>query len=154
MKTRLFTLSGLCFIILFYFVGCKKDQAPLNISLYDKPLSTIQSYVQGTWKLEYEKGGICSTCLNNFENKNFLWQFGFDNQIKQTFENNIVTDTAITWKKDRAYYINGDSAFNMNFYDKRGYPYNYLVDGIFNDTLMLHDNYAADVVYYYLTRVD
>jgi len=154
MKRHLAKLMSLLVTISFCFVGCKKNQPTLNVILYDKPLSKIQSYIQGTWRLQYEKGGICSICVNNFANKNYFTQFGLNNKIKQTFDNNIITDTTIDWEKSWAYYINIDSTYNMNFYDKRGYPYNYVVDGIFNDTLKLHDNYSVDAVYYYFTKVN
>jgi hypothetical protein len=112
MKTRFFAFySGLFLTILFCFAQCKKEDTAKTITLYDKPLSTIKSYIQGTWKLQYEKGGICSICVNNFENKNYLWQFDPGIKIKQTLNQNIITDTTITWKKDWAYYINGDSTF-------------------------------------------
>lgn len=155
MNRPLYTFyNSLALVVLFCFVQCKKEHTALTITLYDKPLPIIKSYIQGTWKLQYEKGGICSTCTNHFENKNYLWQFGLDDKIKQTFDDNIFTDTTIIWKNDWAYYINNNSTFNMNFHDKRGYPYNYVVDGIFNDTLQLHDSYAVDAVYYYLTKVN
>src|SRR5947208_6830486 len=115
---------GLSLTILLCFVQCKKEHTAVNIILYDKPLFLIESFIQGTWKLQYEKGGICSICVNHFEYKNFQWQFGSGNKIRQTFENIIITDTVITWKKDIGYYTNGASTYNMNFYDKRGGPYN------------------------------
>ena len=40
------------------FIGCKKDNQPITITLWDKPLSVIQSYIAGNWKLQYSYGGI------------------------------------------------------------------------------------------------
>jgi hypothetical protein len=50
-------------------------------------------------------------------------------------------------------YTGRDSTFSMNFYEKRGYPRNYIVDGIFKDSLVLHDNdNSADAVFYFFTK--
>ena len=130
----------------------QKKYTPLTITLYNKPLGTTQSYIQGKWKLEYEMGGICASCKNYFNNVNYLWQFSSGNKIKQTYNDTVFTDTTITWIRDLGFYINGDSTFVMNFYDNRGCPYNYVVDGIFNDSLQLHDNYTADPVYYHFSK--
>lgn len=153
MKNPFFTLCNALFLMmLFCFAQCKKEHTPISITLYDKPLSTIQSYIQGNWKLQYEKGGICSRCTNYFNNVNYFWQFNSGNKIKQTYNDTVFTDTRITWIKDVGVYVNGDSTFIMNFYDKRGYPSNYVVDDIFNDTLILHDAYSVDAVFYHFTK--
>ena len=39
----------------------------------------------------------------------------------------------------------------MEFTNKQFLPHVYVVDGIFNDTLMLHDN-SADGYYFHFTR--
>lgn len=120
--------------------------------LYNKPLSVIQENIQGNWKLEYEKGGFCSTCINYFNNVSYLWQFNTDNKIKRIYNDSVFTDTTIKWIRDLGIYTNGDSTYIMNFYDKRGYPYNYIVDEIYNDTLILHDAYAVDAVFYHFIK--
>jgi hypothetical protein len=143
------------FLILFTFLfaQCKKEQTPLTITLYDKPLSTIQSYIKGEWKLEYEKGGFCSICINRFDTANYIWQFNSSNRVKQTYNGNVFTDISITWINDLGMYTGRDSTFSMNFYEKRGYPCNYIVDGIFKDSLVLHDNdNSADAVFYFFTK--
>jgi hypothetical protein len=39
--------------------GCKKEfKTPSNIILYDKPLSLIQSCINGKWRLHYTSGGV------------------------------------------------------------------------------------------------
>jgi len=40
----------------------------------------------------------------------------------------------------------------MTFFDKEQVPWGYVVDGIFNDTLVIHDN-AYDGMYYYFAKV-
>jgi hypothetical protein len=141
-------LLFLCLLIaLFYFSGCKKDGNRVNITLHNKPLSTIQSYIKGKWKLEYEKGGICWNCTNYIDN--FYWTFGSNNKVQQTYNDTLITETSIVWKWDKP--ANTDYTYIMNFSDKRGYPYFYNVYEIKNDTLILTDA-GYDPVAYYFTK--
>lgn len=134
-------------MILISIVQCKKNSEQLNISLHDKPLSVIQSYVQGNWKLQYEKGGFCATCTNYINN--FYWNFTKDNKIQQTYNNTLITDTIINWEWSKP--ANVDSTYIINFSDKRGIPYFYVAYEIKNDTLVLMDA-GNDPVSYYLTK--
>ena len=115
-------------LIIFCFSQCKKEHTTSTRTLYNQPLKTIQSFIQGKWKLQYEKGGICAICINDFKKTEYLLEFNSYSEIKQTYNNTIFTDTTIIWKKDVRVYNNGDSTFIKNFYDKRGYPSNYIVD--------------------------
>lgn len=145
----------LLLVLLFSFLQCSKDSNDntsskrLTIQLYDKSLVTIQSNLKGRWKLEYEKGGICGSCITKFDN--FYWEFSENNSIKEIFNGSIVADTTINWYKAIGTYINGDSTYIMNFYDKKNTPWNYVVDGIYNDTLVIHDN-SADAVFYHFSK--
>jgi len=150
MKKNAFTFcNALLLTTLFCFAQCKKEHTALNITLYDKPLSTIQYYIQGNWKLNYGKGGICGSCIQYYDSS--TWKF-VNNRIEETYKGSIRADTTINWTKDLGTYTNGDSTFVMNFYDKLGYPSNYVVDRIFNDTLILHDN-SSDAVFYHFTKL-
>ena len=145
--------SSLFLTITFFFTNCKKESAVTNIILYDKPLSTIQSHLQGTWELHYGKGGICATCITDYESNKIIWQLIPSTRIKQIVDNKTIIDTVITWKREIAFFINGDSTYTMNYHDRQGNIYSYVVDGIFNDTLKLHENYVADAVFYYFTKI-
>ncbi len=136
--------------IIVCFEQCKKENTALNITLYDKPLPTIQSYIQGNWKLHYGKGGICASCIQYYDN--IFWKFTYDNKIEQSLNGTTLADTTIKWIRDLGTYTNGDSTFIMNFFDKLGYPSNYVVDRIFNDTLILHDN-SSDAVFYHFSKL-
>lgn len=142
---------GICFFIMitFSFVQCKKEHQSINISLYDKPLSVIQSYIQGKWELHYGKGGICGNCIQYYNN--LFWVITPTNQIQISKNGSFTTDTKINWIRDKGTYTNGDSTFIMSFFDKLGYPSNYVIDKIINDTLILHEN-ASDAVFYYFTK--
>lgn len=150
MKNLLYFLWTLPFIFLLACVGCKKEKSPstTNIVLYNKPLSVIQANINGKWKLQYAKGGICATYKSNYSNGESLWEFTTDNKIKQTYNTKIFTDTTIVWIKDLGSFTKGDSTYIMRFYKNPGY----IVDGIFNDTLKMHDAYIADAVFYFLTK--
>lgn len=130
---------------------CKKEhnKDPVNLTLYDKPLSVIQSNIHGKWKLHYGKGGICASCIQYYNN--VFWTFYPNNRIVQTDNNISYTDTTINWIRDIGTFTNGSLTYIMNFYDKRGNPSNYVVDGISNDTLILHDN-SSDAVFYHFKK--
>lgn len=134
--------------LLFCFTQCNKEKPSINITLFNKPLATIQSYIQGKWKLEYGKGGICGSCVQYFSNSYYTFSPG---HILIATNSVVYTDTTITWIRDLGVYTGGDSTFIMNFYDKRLYPYDYVIDGIFNDSLQLHDN-GSDPVYYHFSK--
>lgn len=152
MKKSLYTfVINVSILSIFCFAQCKKEHTALTITLYNQPLKTIQSYIQGNWKLQYGKGGICAICVQHYDSS--FWKFNYNNKIEVSYKGAIITDTTITWIKDVGVYTNGDSTFIMNFYDKRGYPSNYVVDRIFNDTLVLHDAYSVDAVFYHFTKL-
>ncbi|RYE27375.1 MAG: hypothetical protein EOP45_01400 [Sphingobacteriaceae bacterium] len=146
--------SSYCIILIIFlglFAQCKKDRSPTNIILYNKPLSVIQSNIQGTWKLQYVKGGFIANYIKSFHNDNVLWQFPSGKRVLENYNGQIYTDTIITWVKDLGVSTGQDSTFIMQFYDKRSYPYNYVVDGIYSDSLVLHDN-AVDGQHFYFSK--
>ena len=152
MKRRTQASIFFCLIIILCCgVQCKKDNnnGPLTITLYDKPLSTIQSYIQGNWKLHYGKGGIVSTMIQYYNNT--FWNFTSGNKIKASYNGVITTDTTIRWYQDVGTYTNGATTFILSFSDKQGVPWNYVVEQIYNDTLILHDN-SSDAVFYHFTK--
>ena len=153
MKTvlKILLLSGLIGIIAF---SCRKDtiikpQYNANITLYNKPLDVIRANILGKWKLEYEKGGICSTCINDHF-KNYIWEFTSDNKIIQTYNDTLLADSKISWLKGKDVY--GRLTYLMNFYQGI-VPIDLIVNYIHDDTLVFSDN-AADAVSYYLLRLN
>ena len=148
-KNRYCFLVFISIWISFCFLACKKEQNTPTIILYNKPLKTIRSYIQGNWKLQYGKGGICGSCIQYYDST--FWKFTSNNRIAISYKGTTYTDTIMTWIKELGTYTNGDSTFVMNFYDKRGYPTNLIVEGIFNDTLILHDD-SSDAMFYHFTK--
>ena len=146
MKKSILILS-LFFVLLLCIIQCKKE--PINIILYNKPLDVIQHYIQGKWRLVYGKGGICSTCI--FPCDNCSVEFTSNNKfVSKSFV--ITTDTTtIHWIKGKGMYLNGDSTYIMTFIDKYGGPGSYVIDRIYYDTLIYHDN-SDDPMFYYCIR--
>lgn len=134
------------------FAQCKKEHnnhIVTNIILYNKPLDTIQFYIQGKWECHYGKGGIAANNIQYYHN--YYWSFGSNNRLIQSYNGATTTDTAINWIKELGTYTNGDSTFIMSFHDKQNVPWVYVVDGIYNDTLILHNNYS-DAIFYHFTK--
>jgi hypothetical protein len=140
-------------LILFYCVmQCKKDapkDAPINIVLYNQPLKTIQHYIQGKWRLVYGKGGICGTC--KFPCDNCFIEFTSSNKvISNSFV--ITSDTtSIHWTRDIGTYTNNDSTYLMHFWDKQGVPWVYVIQEVYYDTLIYHDN-SSDAMFYHCVK--
>jgi hypothetical protein len=140
----------LLLIIVLFFFGCKKDemQPSSNILLKDKTLYVIRTNIKGTWKLCYEQGGFCAVCPATKVDQVYF-KFWDGDRIIWTEKGLKLADTKIIWK--RAKDIFEENTYILNFSDTRLYPYNYIVDGIYNDTLLLIDN-AYDPMKYYLAR--
>lgn len=135
---------------LLYFSACKKDRSKVNITLYNKPLSTIKSYIVGKWDLKYEQGGISSL---TFPQTNFFSTFTSDNRVTESYHDTIIVDASISWVRDIGSNIGlNNLTYVMRFRDKEEVPWNYVVDGIFNDTLVIHDN-GSDAMYYHFAKV-
>lgn len=136
---------------LLYCSACKKDGNKVNITLHDKPLSTIQSYKMGKWDLKYEQGGFTA---GTYPQTDFFWTFTSNNKVTESYHDTIVVDASISWVRDKGLFIgSNDSTYIMRFIDKEEVPWNYVVDGIFNDTLVIHDN-AYDGMYYHFAKVN
>jgi len=141
-------------IFLFRFAQCKKEQdnqphVGFTITLYNKPLDTIQFYLQGRWKCQYGKGGIAANMIQYYND--FYWTFLSNNRVLQSYNGQTITDTTITWIKNIGKFTSGDSTFLMSFYDKQNVPWVYIIKGISNDTLILYNN-IDDAVFYHFTK--
>ena len=154
MKTimKILLLSGLIAITTY---SCRKEKTVItpqynsNITLYNKPLNVIRANIMWKWKLEYEKGGICGTCIyRNFQN--FIWEFTSDNKLIQTYNDTLFMDSDIDWSLIK---YSDVSIYVANVHDLDGVPWDYKVKGIYNDTLILSD-YTSDPISYYFTRLN
>ena len=144
----LITVSAISLI--YCFTQCKKEDETLsNIVLHNQPLNTIQKYIQGKWRVAYAKGGISS----NYK------EYCDDYSVEFTSTNKIIsksfakTDGAVTiqWAREIGTYTNGEQTYLMEFSDKQGVPWVYVVDRIDHDTLIYHDN-SVDAVFYHCVK--
>ena len=146
---NLTTILFLCFIIEITVPGCKKEKyTPTNIVLYDKPLETIQLYIQGKWKLQYAYGGLSTH--KYIDRYNSYMILSSDHIIIGNDSTGIVVDTNITWVRAEIGYT--DSTYLLS-YSWKGYlwPEHYVVDQIKCDTLMIRE-YVSDSYTYYYTK--
>lgn len=127
-------------LALFGFInsGCTKEK-----DLF----AEIRSQIQGRWKLEYYKGGIAN--ITQYPSNSY-YSF-ISNRILIESNNRVHADTEIKWTKQLAVFSGGIQVFVMNIYDTAGLPWNYVVDRITNDSLVLHDN-ASDPFHYHFSK--
>lgn len=104
-----------------------------NITLYDKPLDTIKKHVTGRkWQLLYSIGGMTGDDKNSFPTTFYtLTKAG-----KLVAEKDGKTsETPYKWKLSRDIFT-GDSTYVISGIVQ------WKVQGIYNDTLRLADNYV------------
>jgi len=149
-KPQTITLYLLLGFLLFIGIYCKKENKPLNIVLYDKPLRTIQKAIQGKWFLQYSKGGICSSCKYPANAFHPYISFYSNKIVIGDDSAGVILDTSIEWKQ---YEYKSINAYLLTYSYQNGYDYPYIkiIDGIYNDTLIVKD-YAQDPISLYYIR--
>lgn len=138
-------ITYLLFITMFCLYACnssKKTQSSAvaedvfvpvsNIALYDKPLDTIKKHITGQrWQLIYSTGGIAGDQVNRFDSTYYtLTKSG----KLITEKDGKSEDAPYTWEVAR------DIFTGNNIYVITGIV-QWKVEGIYNDTLRLSDNY-------------
>ena len=132
-------------------LGCKKESHLVqlrSITLWDKPLSVIQSYSAGNWKLQYAYGGLCvqkSIATNN--------SYMIITPKHITIGNDstgVVVDSDISWVKTD---IGSNEFTYLLSYSWSGYlwPEYNIIEQIKNDTLVIRE-YIDDGLRYYYTK--
>ncbi len=117
--------------------SCKKDNALVNVSLYDKSTSSIEPYLLGKWRVNYLYGGICGTCSIDRRPLNEVLHFFPNNRIVYSLNNSIVADTVFQWRQYVTTQNPTEKIKLITFYDKRGAFKYYEPYEINNDTLIL-----------------
>lgn len=128
--------------------SCKKDNQKTSIILYNKPLSTIKQYVQGNWKIVYEYGGLCGNCKFTY-NSYFIDITSNNKFVSNSFLYTYDT-TTIYWVKALDIYTL-DSTYLMTFRDIHDVPWKFVIQQIYNDTLIFYDS-GYDALYYHCVR--
>lgn len=137
--------------ILFCFAQCKKENTRLTITLYDKPLATIQSYAKGKWKLNYAYGGLTGNIKQNYSNTYMEFKFAQIDSFYYTENGTIKINSPIEWRRIKDFFGRVDSTYFMGFHYNGNRPYGYSFRNIQNDTLIIEEN-APDGFAYWLTR--
>lgn len=135
--------------MLILLTKCKKDHTSLSITLYDKPLNTIQSYTNGKWRMIYLVGGFAGSRQEADPNNYLILSPG--RIVFGTDPFGIIMDTTIHWT--RAPY-NSDSTYLLDYLSSPDFPLVHakIVDRIFNDTLILIDYSSSEPYYYHYVR--
>jgi hypothetical protein len=138
-------------ITIICLLGCKKESRTeklRSMTLWDKPLSVIQSYSTGNWKLQYAYGGFA---VHKWVATNNSYMILTPKHI--TIGNDstgVVVDSEITWVRTDI----GTNEFSyLLSYTRPDYPwpeYN-IVYQIKNDTLVIRQ-YVSDALTYYYTK--
>jgi len=145
-------IIALCLsLISIFFNGCKKEQEqktePINIILRDKPLSVIEEYISGKWKLNYAYGGFITQKYIDTFNSYVIFSPGhiiYGDDLR-----GIYIDTTIIWERVK---INFDSIYIFTYpYSGDNPPMHQIIDQIKYDTLIILD-YAADGFTYFHTK--
>jgi hypothetical protein len=143
----------LLLLVFTSLVDCKKDnqaKQPITITLWDKPLSEIQSYITGNWKLQYSYGGL--SVHKVIEKNNSYMLLKPDHILIGNDPLGIVVDTSIVWVKMDI----GTNEFTyLLSYSWPGYlwPEHYIVEQIKNDTLVIRE-YVNDGFRSYYTKYE
>lgn len=148
MKKQSLIISSVL-ILLLCFTRCKTDEiTPTNIVLYNKPLKTMQQYIQGKWKLQYAYGGFSTHKYTAVDDSYMILS---PNHITMgNSSKGVVVDTTIVWTKTD---IGTNDFTYLLSYSWAGYPWPeyYVVDQIKNDTLIIRE-YVNDGYDYYYTK--
>lgn len=127
-----------------------KDDNPQsqNIRLYDKPLSVIKSHIEGNWQLQYTKGGFIANLVHHWDAGYWKFDFSENDKIKTT-AGPISADTSITWIVGQDNYAG--KTHIMELYEKEMFPTPFVIDSIYQDTVVLHIN-ASDAMFFHFTK--
>ena len=147
-KKSLLIISVL--ILLSCFTQCKNDNEELlhDIVLYNQPLSTIQKYIQGKWKLQYSYGGLIIHKYIDTQNSYMVLS---SNHITMGNDyTGVVVDSPIIWEKTNI--DSNNSTYLLGFsWSGNSYTEYRIVDEIKNDTLIIR-YYGSDGYDYYYTK--
>lgn len=129
------------------FNQCKKqDIMQSNIVLYNKPLKTIQHYIQGKWKLQYSYGGFSTHKYIDTHNSYMI--LSPERIIMGNDSTGVVVDTTIVWVRTET--PQKEVTYLLSFSWSGNYWPEYLfIDQIKSDSLIINDNKSDGFSYFY-----
>jgi hypothetical protein len=139
LKTNL--IIGGCLVFICCFIQCKGDSEPVNIVLYNQPVSVIKQYISGKWILHYDIGGLDGKTRHNYTNSFFEFKFNAIDSIIRQINGVVDVKSSINWFRYQDIFT-GDSIYLLGFSFYTGVPFNYRVSEIKDDTLVITDPVA------------
>ena len=142
--------------ICFFFMQCKKNPEGLrvteglSVTLYDKSVPQIKSYIGGKWKVNFATGGIANQG-QKFSNTDIEFRFQTIDSIFYIQKSLVLANSPITWTKIRDFIGRVDSNYISEFMLRGGGYYGFGFERIKNDTLLIYDP-GPDGYTYYLTH--
>lgn len=145
-----FLIIVLALLLFGSFNQCKKPEVtPVNVTLYDKTPNEILQYIHGKWELVYESGGF-SGSAKYYIDKGVIIEFTLDNRVlipNLKYVGTYTLNEPIVWERAIWGYAGYNDSTNIMTYSSQGY----VMDKIYNDTLIFHD-YASDAVYHHYIK--
>ena len=131
-------------IVLLFFFSCKKDKNKdwINVQLYDQPTQTVESYIEGRWRVHCMIGGFGG--LQSRDNREQFHEYYTmlpGHRVIYEYQNNVVSDTTYTWTT----YQGGTWDYVHNILRSRNAYFE--VEKIYNDTLFLAEPFIGNPDY-------
>ena len=139
--TTLLFLLPLCVALLG--AGCDDDESEEllhDITLSDKPLSVIQQYITGDWKLQYSIGGIAGS--KYIDESNSYMNLTQNHITMGNDSKGVFVDSPIEW-------INKYDTYLLDYSYSEGVHFAYIIEGIKNDTLMVTEDAGDGFTFFY-----
>jgi hypothetical protein len=139
----------LLLILTILLSQCRKEPG-LNVTLYDKTVPEIKSYIAGKWKVNFATGGIANQG-QKFYNTYIEFRFKTTDSMFYFKDNIVLVNSPIVWRKVRDIFRRTDSTYIAEYTYGTGGTLGYGIERIKNDTLLIYDP-GPDGFTYYLTH--
>ena len=137
-KIKLINLAFIATISLVFVCSCQKSNNTTtkkaknqNIYLAHLPTDTIETYLNGRWRVRCMVGGNCGSCRYDRDYLFEYYTFLPNRRIIYSFQNSIFSDTTYSWST----YQEGSGDYIHNILSSRYASFE--IEKIFNDTLIV-----------------
>ena len=146
MKTTILKIGIVLCLLSLMGTGCdkKEDFGPesTNVKLRDKPLSVIQHYITGDWKLQYAVGGLSAQTFIDTANTYMTLS---STHILIGNDSGVLINSSIKWVKKYDTYV-------LDYSYPEGVHYPYIIESIKNDSLIITEDAGDGFTYFYTHR--
>lgn len=123
--------------VLLFANSCKKDDYAKNITLYNKSVPTIKSYISGRWRVIYDIGGMTGKIKHEYVNSYMEFKFQSVDSIIEFNDNKTVIRSSLQWLRDKDVFTGETiNLLGFNFY-QTGLAFTYRVSEIRDDSLII-----------------